>query len=199
MLQLEVGQGYITQAEADAAKNEPLPTVPPPDELRPRNFLTAEVQDRLLNDPQLGATPKERHDRLLKGGLKIYTTFDPHLQDLAQRATTDALPASPAGPDWVSSLVAIDPATGAVKAMVGGRDFNESQYNIATHEVGRQPGSTWKIMTLGAALQNGYSPNDTVNGGAPCSVPSKFGAAQTTNSEGAGAAASGCGRRRRDR
>ncbi len=41
-------------------------------------------------------------------------------------------------------------------------------------------------MTLGAALQNGYSPNDTVNGAAPCSVPSKFGAAQTTNSEGAG-------------
>jgi penicillin-binding protein 1A len=186
VLQLEVGQGYITQAEADAAKNEPLPTVRPPDELRPRNFLTAEVQDRLLNDPLLGATPKERHDRLLKGGLKIYTTFDPHLQDLAQRATTEALPSSPAGPDWVSSLVAIDPATGAVKAMVGGPDFNESQYNIATHEVGRQPGSTWKIITLGAALQNGYSPNDTVNGSAPCSVPSKFGAAQTTNSEGAG-------------
>jgi penicillin-binding protein 1A len=186
VLQLEVGQGYITQAEADAAKNEPLPTVPPPDELRPRNFLAAEVQDRLLNDPQLGATPKERYDRLLKGGLKIYTTFDRRLQDLAQRATTEALPGSPAGPDWVSSLVAIDPATGAVKAMVGNRDFNESQYNIATHEPGRQPGSTWKIITLGAALQNGYSPNDTVNGSAPCSVPSKFGAAQTTNSEGAG-------------
>ncbi len=120
VLQLEVGQGYITQAEADAAKNEPLPTVLPPDELRPRNFLTAEVQDRLLNDPQLGLTPKARHDALLKGGLKIYTTFDPRLQRLAENATTDALPGSPAGPDWVSSLVAIDPATGAVKAMVEG-------------------------------------------------------------------------------
>jgi penicillin-binding protein 1A len=186
VLQLEVEQHYITQAEADAAKNEPLPTVEPPDELRPRNYLTAEVQDRLLDDPLLGATPKERHDRLLKGGLKIYTTFDPHLQDLAQQATTQALPAHPSGADWVSSLVAIDPATGAVKAMVGGPDFNESQYNIATHEPGRQPGSTWKVITLGSALQNGYSPNDIVDGSAPCSVPSKFGNASTINSEGPG-------------
>jgi membrane peptidoglycan carboxypeptidase len=182
VLQAEVRDGYVTQTDANAADNEPLPTVPPASaDIRPQNYLVAEVQDRLLNDPRLGSTAKERFDHLLKGGLKIYTTFDPRLQDLSTQATEEALPHSPAGPDWVSSLVAIDPLTGAVRAMVGGPDFAASQYNIATHPVGRQPGSTWKVITLATALANGYSPYDTVDGSAPCSVPSKFGAAYTVN------------------
>jgi penicillin-binding protein 1A len=186
VLQAEVSEGYISQIEADAAKNEPLPTKEPPAEIRPQNYLVAEVQDRLLSDPRMGNTPKERRDHVLKGGLKIYTTFDPHLQDLAQQATQEALPVSPRGPDWVSSLVAIDPPTGAVRAMVGGPDFAESQYNIATHPIGRQPGSTWKVITLAAALANGYSPNDRVNGSAPCSVTAQFGNVSTVNAEGGG-------------
>ena len=82
--------------------------------------------------------------------------------------------------------MSIDPQTGAVKAMVGGPDFTDSQYNIATHDPGRQPGSTWKVITLAGALANGYSPNDSVDGSAPCSVPSHFGNLTTTNAEGGG-------------
>lgn len=186
VLQLQVEQGYLTQGDANVAKDEPLPTERPPAELRPGNFLVEEVQRRLLNDPRLGSTAKERHDKVLRGGLRVFTTFDPRWQGMAERATREALPSSPSGPDWVASLVAIDPVTGAVKAMVGGRDFNESEYNIATHEPGRQPGSTWKVITLAAALQAGYSPNDLVNGAARCSVPSKFGNASTVNAEGGG-------------
>jgi penicillin-binding protein 1A len=184
VLRAEVGEKYITQAEADAANNEPLPTVPPPAEQRPRDYLAAEVQDRLLADKRLGSTAKERRDKVLKGGLKVYTTFDEPLQKLAVDATNNAKPQF--GPDWISSLVSIDPTTGAVKAMVGGPDFADSQYNIATHPIGRQPGSTWKVITLAAALANGYSPNDSVDGSAPCSVPSHFGALTTTNAEGGG-------------
>ena len=186
MLQSEVEQGYITQAEADAANNEPLPTWLPQDQLRPSSLLVSEVQDRLLNDPRLGNTPKKRRDTLLKGGLTITTTFDKNLQSLADDAVRNALPRSPAGADWGSSLVAIDPATGAVKAMSQTSDFADSQYNIGTHPVGRQPGSTWKVIALAAALANGYSANDSINGSAPCSVPSKFGNATTINSEGHG-------------
>lgn len=180
VLRGEVEQGYITQAEADAANNEPLPTIRPPAEQRPDNYLVAEAQDQLLADPRLGATVKERTDKLLKGGLKVYTTFDQRLQNEAETATNEAKPQK--GADWISSLVSIDPATGAVKAMVGGPDFAGSQYNIATHPVGRQPGSTWKVITLAAALQNGYSPNDTVDGSGPCSVK-RFGNVSTNNSE----------------
>jgi membrane peptidoglycan carboxypeptidase len=182
VLQAEVGQGYITQAEAYAAENEPMPTWLPQDELRPRSLLVSEVQDRLLADPRLGKTPKERRNALLKGGLSITTTFDKNLQTLADDAVRTSLPASPSGPDWVSSLVSIDPTTGAVKAMAQTADFADSQYNIGTHPVGRQPGSTWKVITLAAALANGYSPNDTVQGQDPCSVPKFFGNATTINS-----------------
>jgi penicillin-binding protein 1A len=186
VLQAEVEQGYITQAEAYAAENEPMPTWLPQEELRPRSLLVSEVQDRLLADPRLGKTPKERRNALLKGGLSITTTFDKNLQTLADDAVRNGLPNSPAGPDWGSSLVAIDPPTGAVKAMSQTSDFAESQYNIGTHPVGRQPGSTWKVITLATALANGYSPNDSLNGSAPCSVPKFFGNASTINSEGPG-------------
>jgi penicillin-binding protein 1A len=178
-----VEEGYITQAQADTANNEPLPTIPPPAEQRPHDYLVAEVQDQLLADPRLGSTVKERTDKLLKGGLKVTTTFDPTLQGQAIDATNNAKPQK--GPDWISSLVSVDPATGAVKAMVGGPDFSGSQYNIATHPVGRQPGSTWKVITLAGALMNGYSPNDQVDGTAPCSVK-RFGNVTTNNAEDGG-------------
>ncbi len=180
VLRGEVEAGYITQAEADAANNEPLPTIPPIAEQRPTNYLTAEVQDQLLADPRLGATVKERTDKLLKGGLKVYTTFDQRLQNEAEQATNDAKPQK--GADWIASLVSIDPTTGAVKAMVGGPDFADSQYNIATHPIGRQPGSTWKVIDLAGALQNGYSPNDQVDGSGPCGVK-RFGNVTTVNAE----------------
>jgi penicillin-binding protein 1A len=172
VLRGEVEAGYLTQVEADAANNEPMPTVVPPAEQRPTNFLVAEVQDRLLADPRMGSTLKERTDKLLKGGLKITTSFDQKLQALAQDATNNAKP--PIGPDWIASLVAIDPTSGAVKAMVGGPDFTGSQFNIATSANGRQTGSTFKVITLAAALANGYSPNDMVDGSDPCPVPSQF-------------------------
>jgi penicillin-binding protein 1A len=167
-----VSEHYITQEQADAANNEPMPTVaPPPSRVEGNDFLSTEVLQDLLNNPQyaaLGNTEDERRDKILKGGLKIYTTFDPTLQAYAVDATTNAKPQK--GPDWASSLVAIDPNTGAVKAMVSGQDWNASQTNIATSPDGRQTGSTFKVITLAAALLNGYSPNDIVNGTSPCSV-----------------------------
>ncbi len=145
------------------------------------DFLTTEVLQDLVKNPSpevvaaLGATEKERSDKMLKGGLKIYTTFDPSLQNMALDATTNAKPQY--GEDWASSLVSIDPATGAVKAMVSGQDYAVDQTNIATSQYGRQTGSTFKVITLASALENGYSPNDSVDGSSPCSVPRATGRA----------------------
>jgi penicillin-binding protein 1A len=174
-----VSEGYITQAESDAANNEPLPAnSPPANRIEGNDFLSAEVLQELLNDPKyaaLGATVDERREKILKGGLQISTTFDKRLQDLAQAATDQAKPQM--GPDWVSSLVSIDPATGAVRAMISGQPFEVDQTNIATTSCtscGRQTGSTFKVITLAAALMNGYSPEDKVDGSERCPVPSKF-------------------------
>jgi membrane peptidoglycan carboxypeptidase len=74
----------------------------------------------------------------------------------------------PDDPRFTAALVAMDPSTGQVLAMVGGPGFDRFQYNLATHEPGRQPGSTFKLITLAAALEAGYSPNDTLDGSSPC-------------------------------
>ena len=83
-----VEQRYITQAQADEANEEPLPTVKPSAELRPDNAWTQKAQDVLLNDPRLGATAQERRDKLLQGGLQVYTTLDPTLQQKADAAVS---------------------------------------------------------------------------------------------------------------
>jgi penicillin-binding protein 1A len=185
-LQRMVIEHYITQAQADAANQEPLPTIKPPSDLRPTNAWVAEVQLRLFTDPvyaALGKTTQERQNAVLKGGLKIYATQDPRLQDLAQSVVDHDL-GSPAG--FTGSLVAMDPKTGEVRAMVGGGgNFAGHQYNIATLYPGRQAGSTWKVITLAAALESGFSPNDIVDGTSPCVLP-PWGMTQNAEAGGVG-------------
>jgi penicillin-binding protein 1A len=173
--------GDITQAQADAAKQEPLPSIRPTSDLRPRTSWVEEVQDQLVHDPRytfLGDRPEAREHRLLTGGFSVETTLDPALQQAAQDAMDAILPEKPG---FTGALVAMDPNTGAVKAMVAGPGFEQSQYNIATTPPGRQAGSTWKVITLAAALSAGMSPNDVVDGSSPCAFPPPLG--QTENVE----------------
>jgi membrane peptidoglycan carboxypeptidase len=167
VLEAEVEEGYITQEEADLANIEPLPTVKPPAELRPDNDFVEEVQAQLLRDPRLGETEKERREAVLQGGLKIYTTWDQNMQRQAEDAVNSTVPS---GTPFTGALVAMDPRTGHVKAMVKGSGFADSQFNVVTDGIGRQVGSTWKVITLATVIANGYSANDSVDGGAPCRV-----------------------------
>ena len=132
----------------------------------PRCATSCSPTPRSARRPTSGAT------RCCAAGSRSCRPSISTLQAEAQDATDNAKPQK--GPDWISSLVSIDPSTGFVKAMIGGPDFADSQYNIATHPIGRQPGSTWKVITLAGALQNGYSPDDIVDGTSPCSVPKIF-------------------------
>ena len=176
-----VSEHYITPEQGYLAKTEPINYIKPPDDLRPTNEWVEEIQDRLIRDNRyavLGDTPEAREAAILKGGLKIYATLDPGAQANALAAVYDTLPEKPG---FTASLVAIEPSTGAVKAMVAGPGFEASQYNIATSPYGRQPGSTWKIITLAAAMQNRFSANDRVNGSSPCDFGPTLG--QTANAE----------------
>ncbi|MGI8795606.1 MAG: transglycosylase domain-containing protein [Acidimicrobiia bacterium] len=192
VLDEQVDQEYLTPAEAEFAKAGPLPAVrPAPVDLRPQNFFVEEVQRRLLADERLGETERERRDTLLRGGLEVHSTLDPIAQVQAQDAVNRQLPNRPG---FTAALFALEPETGFVRAMVGGPGFERNQYNIATSPPGQQAGSAWKIITLAAALDSGYSPNDTVSGSSPCTVPSgqgygdpgKIGRATTRNAEGGG-------------
>ena len=98
-----------------------------------------------------------------RGGLQVYTTLDREMQQLAEEiiggiageATDERGVRQPQG-----ALVAIDPATGQVKALVGGRDFKESSLNRAA--VPRSPGSSFKPFLYAAALENGCTVNDRI-------------------------------------
>jgi penicillin-binding protein 1A len=166
----DLSVGTATQLEAS-----PLPVVKlqtdQPDNID--NYFVEEVKQRLLEDPRLGSTAQARYSALFKGGLQIYTTLDPRMQQAAKQTVADVLPVQ--GGKWTSALVAVDSATGAVRAMIGGPGFDQSQYRIATEGVGRQPGSSFKPLVLAAALQDGYSPWAGVDGTSPCSFPTGTG------------------------
>ena len=93
--------------------------------------------------------------RAFDGGLQIKTTLDLELQRAAEQAVNDYLAYSE-GP--TAALVAIENSTGEVRAMVGGRNYDESPFNLAT-EGERQPGSSFKAFDLAAALEDGISPD----------------------------------------
>ncbi len=110
-------------------------------------------------------------ERVEQGGLKVYTTIDPYMQRAADAAVEQSiaeieksLPATKTPRDPLQgALIAIDPDTGAVRAMVGGRDFKNSSYNRAVLSR-RQPGSAFKPFVYAAAVESGFGPDDVIEG-----------------------------------
>jgi penicillin-binding protein 1A len=118
-------------------------------------------------------------ERVLEGGLRVFTTLDSNLQEAAEKTVEEGLRqierrrdyknavrptegggnAGPAGQgDYLqAALVAIDPRNGFVRAMIGGRDFRGSRFNRAV-QARRQAGSAFKPFVFAAALEAGYTP-----------------------------------------
>ncbi len=146
-------QGYLSRPSYEESLRRALPSaaaIQAPDEPTVEGvdtgYFSSWVQQQVI----------ERYgQRAFYGGLKITTTLNLDLQRAAEQAVNDYL-AYPEGP--TASLVAIENSTGEVRAMVGGRNYDESPFNLAT-EGERQPGSSFKAFDLAAALQNGISPD----------------------------------------
>ncbi len=92
-----------------------------------------------------------------KGGLRVYTTIDPHLQAVGEAAMARALPYST---DPASALVSIDPRSGRIRAMASSSNYDESKFNLAA-QGHRQPGSTFKAFVLTTAIKQGIDPYTT--------------------------------------
>ncbi len=101
-----------------------------------------------------------------KGGLRVYTTVDPSLQEVGLEAMRSALPYSE---DPAAALVAIEPETGHIKAMVSSSSYEQSQFNLAA-QGHRQPGSTFKTFVLTAAIKQGIDPYSTYYTSKPLSL-----------------------------
>jgi penicillin-binding protein 1A len=153
VLQQMFEQGYISRPVYDESLNQPLPTAKeiqtPQQPLVDGvdvGYFTSWVQQQVIE--RYGAP------RVYNGGLRIKTTLDLGMQRAAEQAVSGYLP-GPEGP--TAALVAIENSTGEVRAMVGGRNYDETPFNLAT-EGERQPGSSFKAFDLAAALEDGISP-----------------------------------------
>ncbi|HVM54833.1 MAG TPA: PBP1A family penicillin-binding protein [Acidimicrobiales bacterium] len=166
-------RGSITEEEAAAIKETPIPSEPFELVPRPKDYFIQEVIQRLLDDPRLGETQSQRYSALFRGGLTIRTTLDPRKQWLATAAVADVLPDTDGR--FTAAVVSVEPGTGAVRAMVGGPGFEEAKYNITTQGVGRQAGSSFKPFVLAAAIDAGISPRSRINGIGPCRLPNEGG------------------------
>ena len=109
-------------------------------------------------------------ERVYQGGLKVYTTVDLDMQKVAEAEVARGIAEiekrqrrknDDASDPLQAALVAMDPRTGEVRAMVGGRDFEQSNFNRAT-QAKRQPGSAFKPFVYAAALEQGYTPASVI-------------------------------------
>ena len=142
-------QGYIDQEEYDEATSQGL------------DLSRGRVEYENDNQYFLDAVRKELAEQygdqaVYEGGLTIHTTLDPNLQELAAAAVEKVV--APESGDPSASLVSVEPPTGAVRAMVGGSDFEQVKFNLATQGK-RQPGSSFKMFVLAEAIRQGISPD----------------------------------------
>jgi len=157
---------YITRAEYDSAVAAPLGLHPGASELSESQYFLDIASER---------ASKKLEDHQSSGSVEVYTTIDLRLQRAAEQAIADGMQlvdkelaarrkrGKPAGPRPQVALIAIDPRTGEVKALCGGRDYASSQLDRVLSK--RPPGSVFKPFVYTAAL------NTAIAGGDPVLTP----------------------------
>jgi penicillin-binding protein 1A len=177
----------ITPLQAEEAIASPLGLRDPPVQIAREPHFVEYVKQAIAEDPTLGSDESERAALLYRGGIDVHTSLDPHLQEIARNAINRTL-GRPGDPE--AALVALDPKTGKVLAMVGGRDFEASQVNLALGRKGggsgRQPGSAFKTFVLTAAIEDGIRPDAVYSSSPPSIRVSRTELWQPRNSEGRG-------------
>jgi 1A family penicillin-binding protein len=146
-------EGFITAGQEETAKHARLRIRSYPGSVDPRAGYAKEFLRQRFRDEFGGDHPPE---------WEVRTTFVQELQAAAEKAVTDVLRRF-GRPELQAALVAIDPKTGDILALVGGRDFRQSQFNRAARSR-RQPGSAFKPFVYAAALENGWSPASVLQG-----------------------------------
>ena len=172
MRQLEM----IRENEFQRASNAPVRIRPRSAPVHMASYFADYIQR--ITAEELGS------EKLYRTGYRYYTTLDPTHQAAAQEAVTRGIEeiqktALAAGESLQAALVAVDPATGAMTAMVGGRDYGETQFNRAV-DAKRQPGSAFKPFVLLTALSlsaqgRGDKTLSTMVSGEPVSIPTPEG------------------------
>ena len=146
-------EGFISEAQEREAKRARIRIRQYPGASDPRGGYAKEYLRQQFRDEFGGDHPPD---------WEVHTTFVPDLQEMAERVVAEGLRRF-GDPRLQAALVVVDPETGDILAMVGGRDFRESQFNRAARSR-RQPGSAFKPFLYAAALDAGYSPVSILSG-----------------------------------
>ncbi|HHW08975.1 MAG TPA: penicillin-binding protein 1A [Firmicutes bacterium] len=151
ILDVMAEQGYISRLEAEMAKATPLEVKPLKKSEENAPYFADYILQQLLE--------LYGENRVYGGGLKVYTTLDLDIQKAAEKALLSGLPTIKEDKNGLKqpqgAVIAIEPQTGHIKAMVGGRGTD--QFNRAVQAY-RQPGSAIKPLIYAAALEAGYAP-----------------------------------------
>jgi penicillin-binding protein 1A len=157
--------GFINEQEYQEAKREPIRVAP----LRRQGisfkapYFVFHVLKQLMED--------YGEDQIYREGLTVETTLNWQMQQAAEQALREGLAKYGRGSATQGAIIAIDPQTGFIRAMVGGVDFRKSQYN-ATTQGRRQPGSAFKPIVYCAAIDRELLTPDSRIVDAPVSYPS---------------------------
>jgi len=152
----------ITPAQADEAKKAPLPVQPNITAGGPAPYFVEYIRQKV--EERFGSSI------LYSGGIYVTTSINDDLQTYAEEAVKSGLVRierrlgknKSAPSPLQAALIAIEPTTGHIRAMVGGRDFGQSQFNRAWQAY-RQPGSAFKPIIYGAALERGFGAADLLD------------------------------------
>ena len=148
-----VQSGFMTEGQVVAARRNPASVVDRAGSQSPDYFL-----DWAFDEAKRLAGPKSSHTLFVK------TTFDPQLQQAADESMQSTLRQYGESAHIGQGALVLIENGGAVRAMVGGRDYGESQFNRATRAL-RQPGSSFKVYTYSLAMENGFTPESMITDG----------------------------------
>ena len=156
-----LSNGIISQEQHDGAQKKKLnlnvAKKRSDDGIQAYPYFTSYVREQLLE--QLS------YDDVFGGGLVVYTTLDTKMQDYAEEAAEQVYDQmrSSGDSDVELAMTCVDPNTGYIKCMIGGKNYKKSQFNLATSSTGRQAGSSFKAFTLAAAIEQGIDPKSRVD------------------------------------
>ena len=166
---------WITQADYDKAVITPIKLSRrgrTANTAGPEPYWVSFVVRQFESDPRFGKTVEDRKKLLFQGGLRVYTTLQRKLQKTARRVMSTHLPNSGPKPpaDPQAAVVSIVPQTGAIRVMVGGKDFSKQQIDLASQGA-RSTGSAFKAFTLAAAMEENVPAERVYSSGSPVTIP----------------------------
>lgn len=172
VLNAMIETGSVSESEGERAKNAPLGLHTYIGTFKKAPYYVEEVRRRVLE--------RYGENMLYRNGLDIFTALDSDMQEMANKDTekwlkqTEDIYRFKVERDSTKrdslkeitkyiqgALIAIEPQTGAVRALVGGRDYMDSEFNRAT-QAKRQPGSAFKPFVYTACIDNGFTPTDEI-------------------------------------